>query len=145
MYLSGTVSIPPRFPDVAEITFSRNDSRNGLVFITATQRMSPKVLIKRSFFAADVSSLFIPDDAKQVDLEQGTWFEGELLADKVYDLLDKAPVTGIIYVREHAQSILEMEAGLTAAESAQYYPPLPEDRSVDHYCMSTKGVSAGCW
>ncbi|TWT66409.1 hypothetical protein [Allorhodopirellula solitaria] len=144
MYLSGTVSIPPRFPDLAEISFSRNDSREGPVFVTATQRLSPKLVIKRSFFAPDVTSLFIPNDTNQVDLEQGTWLEGEVLAEKAYDLLEKGTVTGIIYVREFAQSILEMEAGLTAAESAQYYPPLPDDRSVDHYCMHPEGVSAGC-
>ncbi len=145
MYMAGTVSIPPRFPDVAEITFTRNDSRNEPIFITASQRLSPRVIIKRSFFAQDVMSLFVPHDAKRVDLEKGTWFEDDLLKQKVSDLLDKSAVTGILYVREAAQSILEMEAGLTAAESAQYYPPLPEDRSVDHYCMNPTDVAARCW
>jgi hypothetical protein len=49
--------------------------------------------------------------------------------------LDKEPVKGIVYVRENASSMLELQAGLTAAESAEYYPPLPDDRSVNHYNM----------
>ncbi|TWU49141.1 hypothetical protein [Rubripirellula reticaptiva] len=145
MYLSGTVSIPPRFPDVAEISFSQINQINGQIFITATQRLSPKLVIKRSFFADDVTSLFIPECPKQVDLDKGTWLEGKALADKVFHSMDKDVVQGIIYVREHAQSMLELEAGLTAAESAQYYPPLPEDRSVDHYSMNPTGKLAGCY
>lgn len=145
MYLAGTVSLPPRFPDIAEISFSSDDSTRGPIFITATERLSPKVMIKRTFFAQDVMSLFLPNDVSQVDFKSGTWFEGEVLAAKGYDSLDRAPLRGIIYVRENAQSILEMEAGLTAAESAQYYPPLPEDRSVDHYCMQSNDAAARCW
>ena len=144
MYLSGTVSIPPRFPDVAEISFSRIEKNNGQVFIVATQRLSPKLAITRTFFAEDVMSLFIPADSNQVNLEDGTWLESDALAEKVYQLMGKCPLKGIIYVREHAQSMLELEAGLTAAESAQYYPPLPEDRSVDHYSMNPIGRPARC-
>ncbi|TWT78898.1 hypothetical protein CA13_02950 [Planctomycetes bacterium CA13] len=144
MYLSGTVSIPPRFPDVAEVSFSRPEKLHGQIFITVSQRLSPKLVIKRTFFAEDVTSLFIPCNPKHVDLEDGAWFAGEALANKVYDLLGKSICSGIIYVREHAQSILELEAGLTAAESAQYYPPLPDDRSVDHYNMNPSGRVAGC-
>lgn len=144
MYLSGTVSIPARFPDVADISYSRNEGEGGPFFVTATQQLSRKVVIRRTFFAQDVMSLFIPHNAQQVDFEQGTWLEGAALAEKLSNLLGKTSTKGIIYVREFAQSILEMEAGLTAAESAQYYPPLPEDRSVDHYDMSSKGAFVGC-
>ncbi len=145
MYLSGTVSIPPRFPDLAEITFTKNPLRGGRVFIVATQRLSPKLVIQRTFFAEDVMSLFIPNDVKSVNFEDGEWFEGSMFENKVYESFDQKPVHGIIYVRENAQSMLEMEAGLTAAESAQYYPPLPEDRSVDHYNMNPDGNAAGCF
>jgi len=145
MYLSGTVSIPPKSPDVAEISFSRVQKRSGQVFVTVTQRMSAKLVIKRSFFAEDMMSLFIPSSPKQVDLNEGTWLEADELAEKIYQLMGKSVASGIIYVREHAQSMLELEAGMTAAESAQYYPPLPDDRSVDHYSMnSPRGLSAAC-
>ena len=144
MYLSGTISIPPRFPDLAEISFSKGESRKGPVFVVAMQQLSPKLVIKRSFFAEDVTSLFVPSDCKAVSLESGEWFEGEAFEDKAYELMDKGNVKGIIYVREHAQSMLEVEAGLTAAESAEYYPPLPDDRSVNHYNMNPLGKSAGC-
>lgn len=142
-YLSGTVSIPPRFPDLAKISFEGGTSRRSQVFVVATQSISPKLTIKRSFFAQDVSSLFIPDETTNVDFERGTWFEGIELEDKIFLSLDKTEI-GIIYVRENAQSVLEMQAGLTAAESAEYYPPLPDDRSVNHYNMGSMGKSAGC-
>lgn len=144
MYLAGTVSIPPRFPDLADITFGKQDKLNGRVFVTATQTLSPKLVIKRSFFADDVTSIFVPCDASAVDFDNGGWFEGDLLANKVYQLINKGSLRGIVYVREDAQSMLHMEAGLTAAESAQYYPPLPEDRSIDHYSMNPAGRRAGC-
>lgn len=144
MFLSGTVSIPPRSPDVADISHSRNQGESGPFFVTATQQLSPKVVIRRTFFVQDVMSLFIPRDAKQVDFEKGTWLQGDGLANQLSSLLDQAPIKGIIYVREFAQSILEMEAGLTAAESAQYYPPLPDDRSVDHYSMCSETDFVGC-
>ena len=88
--------------------------------------------------------MFLPDDCKVVNLENGVWFEGKVLEDKLSDLLDTGVLNGIIYVREHAQSLLEVEAGMTAAESAEYYPPLPDDRSVNHYNMSLPGKSVFC-
>ncbi len=132
MYLSGTISIPPRLPDVAEISFTSIGKKD---IVVATQKLSPKLVIKRSFFLNDVASVFLPQNCDRVDLAKGEWLEDKTLAARAEDSLDKAPVKGIVYVRENASSMLELQAGLTAAESAEYYPPLPDDRSVDHYNM----------
>lgn len=142
--LSGTVSIPPRFPELATISFEKGDAVADPAFVVASQQLSPKLSIKRSFYAMDVKCLFVPNSTSQVDLEDGEWFEGEKLAQKAYSLMNQGKVKGILYVREQAQSLLEMEAGMTAAESAEFYPPLPEDRSVNHYNMEPSGVTAGC-
>ena len=34
---------------------------------------------------------------------------------------------------------MQVEVGMTAAESVDYYPPLPDDRTVDHYAMGKAG------
>jgi hypothetical protein len=141
MYLSGTVSIPPRLPDVADISFAKLGTEKMVV---ATQRISPKLIIKRSFSRYDVKSIFVPIDSERPDLDKGEWFEGDKLDDKINK---EQGGKGIIYVLENAQSILELQAGLTAAESAEYYPPLPDDRSVNHYNMDADGAGkkAGCY
>ena len=138
MYLSGTVSIPPKLPAVADIAFDRI---GGKLVAKATQKISAKLTIMRTFFIEDVASMFIPRDPDAIDMEDGRWMEDAVLRGFAQQNVGKAPEKGIIFVREHAQSILEMKAGLTAAESAEYYPPLPDNRSVDHYDM---GDRPGC-
>jgi hypothetical protein len=136
MYLSGTVSIPPRFPDVADITFrSVMSGKKTRTLVVATQMISAKVTIKRTFFVEDVTCIFLPTDCSAVDLQCGEWVDGDEVGLKARACVDQDAIQGILYVREHAQSLLEVQAGLTAAESAEYYPPLPDDRSVNHYRM----------
>ena len=151
MYLSGTVSIPPRFPELAEISFSFEGAKADELVVDAVVVLSPKLTLKRSFFVADVSGIFEPNDPNCVDLKDGTWYAGTDVKAKARSSASSDPsnrktIQGILYVREHAQSLLEVQAGLTAAESAEYYPPLPDDRSVNHYDMEKGSVPlrAGC-
>ncbi|MEZ6125100.1 MAG: hypothetical protein R3C49_18290 [Planctomycetaceae bacterium] len=140
MLLSGTVTIPPRLPDLADISFKSLGSR---IVVEATQVVSPRTTIRRTFFPEDVMAVFVPDDSTAVDLTQGEFLTGDKLDSKALSLLDKCSIQGIVYVREHAQSLLELSAGLTAAESAEFYPPLPTDRSVNHYDMNPGGSRLG--
>jgi hypothetical protein len=78
---------------------------------------------------------FEPDDTDRVDLKNGKWYNAPEVRSKVTAGLNKPAIKGIVYVRENAPSLLDVQAGLTAAESAEYYPPLPDDRSVNHYSM----------
>ena len=148
MYLSGTVSIPAQFPKVGTIAFGSIGSKNT---ISVTESDSPKVVITRTFFKSDVVSIFLPADSEKVDLEKGSWYEDSALDNLFEDNLDETLGSlGIVYVKENASSMLEVQAGLTAAESAEYYPPLPDDRSVNHYDMSggdlySRFGKAGCW
>ena len=151
MYLSGTVSIPPQFPELAEISFSFEGAKSDELVVEAIVVVSPKLTIKRSFFVADVSGIFEPNDPKGVNLKDGTWYAGTDVKVKARsiassDSCNGKTIKGILYVRENAQSLLEVQAGLTAAESAEYYPPLPDDRSVNHYEMEKSAVQlrAGC-
>lgn len=140
MLLSGTVSIPPRLPDLADVSFR---SLGSQIVVEAAQELSPRTTIRRTFFSNEVMAVFIPSDSTAVDLTKGEYLTGEKLEAKALSLLDKGSIQGIVYVREHAQSILELSAGLTAAESAEFYPPLPTDRSVNHYDMNPGGSRLG--
>lgn len=151
MYLSGTVSIPPQFPQLAEISFAYEGAKSDELVVEAVVVVSPKLTIKRSFFVDDVCGIFEPNDPNCVDLKDGSWFAGANVKTKARshasgDPGERKKIRGILYVREHAQSLLEVHAGLTAAESAEYYPPLPDDRSVNHYEMGIGPavLSAGC-
>ncbi len=141
IYLAGTVSIPAKFPELAEIRFESISKKQ--IVVHATQTSSPKLVITRSFFLDDVSSLFLPNDPDCVDLTDGEWYEKASLKSHASDQDADESEMGIIYVREHAQSLLRVEAGMTAAESAEYYPPLPDDRSVNHY-EGDSGFMTGC-
>ena len=146
MYLSGTVSIPPRFPDLADISFTRVPGPERIL-VHASHKLSPRVVLKRSFFLRDVTAIFKPASSQNVDLANGQWISGpEDLEAEAFGNIGHAATKGIIYVRENAQSMLEVHAALTAAESAEYYPPLPNDRSVNHYNMDpgTSDIRVGC-
>ena len=135
MFLSGTVSIPPRFPDIADISFAYIGEKSQMLAVEVLSELSAKLTIKRTFFVDDVTCIFIPDDEAVVDLKKGKWYQGEEVQNKATSEKNKTAIRGIVYVRENAQSLLDVQAGLTAAESAEYYPPLPDDRSVNHYSM----------
>ena len=65
----------------------------------------------------------------------GTWLLGNEIS--AY-LSGKDRVLGIVFVAEAESTLLEVHAGMTAGESAQYYPPLPSDRSFNHYGGQTQ-------
>lgn len=151
MYLSGTVQFPPKFPELALVTYkstSNSDTGSSLLQVVAEQRISPKVSITRTFFIEDVSAVFYPHAAavakrEPVDYQNGTWFVGDDVQREAESNTDD-PMQAIIFVKENAKSLLEVEAGLTAAESAEYYPPLPTDRSQNHYHFRGDSDMAGC-
>lgn len=141
MYLAGTVTVPPRLPGVSQLTFEVSGKAfSQITLVKATQEISPKVTITRTFFLEDVKAIFVPDAGQRCDLKNGQWFAGpKAVSGKVEQFVGKDGFDGVIFVREDAQSLLETKAGLTAAENAEYYPPLPEDRSVSNYNLKKVG------
>lgn len=146
MLLAGTIPFPTTFPELGVVTYEEE----GLTLpgpgkvencptVTVEQPISPKLTIWRTFFAEDVVAVFVPDDEARVKLDEGNW----LLAGEIKDLRKRGPVRGIVYVRESAQALLYMQVGMTAAESAEYYPPLPDDRSVNHYRFGSAAETSG--
>ncbi len=148
MHLAGTVSIPPRLPGVAHLTFETSGKAfSQITLAKATQDVSAKVTMTRTFFLDDVKAIFVPAKGESCDLKNGEWHAGaKAVEKKIEGSVDKDGFHGVIFVREDAQSLLETKAGLTAAENAEYYPPLPEDRSVNQYNLRKVGClhDEGC-
>ncbi len=149
--LSGTVTFPGTLPGVVELAVrplhDRSASQSlGAHALIATQRPSPSVTMVRTVSLADVRAVFIPRDVSCIRFDDGAWYLGcEVAAGIQAHCAYSSKVLGIAYVPESCPSLLEVSTGLTAGESIQYYPPLPCDRSQNHYDASRRqGPSLRC-
>ncbi len=136
LLLAGTVTFPATFPQLGSISLIsesipcgvENQSQREVLIVK--EFPSAKVTLARRIFSDKVRAVFIPQDPCQVSYACGTW----LLANEIATFLRlKRRVLGIVFVPESESTLLEVRAGMTAGESAQYYPPLPHDRSINHY------------
>lgn len=150
MQLAGTVSVPQKFPQLALIAFSVNETDAGefdidLKYLTVDHVINAKLRIRRSFRTSDVSAIFLPWSSETIDLQDGEWYLGGEIVKALPTALENRGgiARGIAYVPEQASTLMQVEVGMTAAESVDYYPPLPDDRSVDHYAMGDPNVEAG--
>ncbi|WP_345683875.1 hypothetical protein [Novipirellula caenicola] len=143
LLLAGTVTFPATLPRVAELSLQSIEQlpvsdcggvKPGGEWLLATERPSPRVTIIRSVLVTEVRAVFLPQNPANFDWDHGTWLlESEVLPGLQKQLNDAPRVLGILYVPEFSPTLLEVHTGMTAAESSQYYPPLPCDRSRDHY------------
>ena len=136
--LASTVPVPATFPELGLISIVESGTgHNGTAKIVNVEHIiSPRLKISRSFFMEDVTAVFLPENTNDVDFNRGDW----LLESDVRHADGKS---GIAYVREDARVLMQVEVGMTAAESAEYYPPLPGDRSVDHYSLGGPSIERG--
>lgn len=136
LLLSGTVTFPATFPQLGNISLVNESIPGGAEgdqqreMLVVKEFPSAKVTISRRVFADKVRAVFVPHDVSRVSYACGTWLLDQEVA--VY-LRDKRQVLGIVFVSETESTLLDVRAGMTAGESAQYYPPLPADRSFNHY------------
>ncbi len=143
LLLAGTITFPATLPRVAELSLQAikqlpvtdfGGMKHGGKWVVATERPSPRVTIVRSVSATEVRAVFLPRNPANLDWNHGTWLlESEVLPGLQMQLNDSPRAYGVLYVPEFSPTLLEVHTGMTAAESAQYYPPLPCDRSRDHY------------
>lgn len=128
------------------------DALPELVLLKIVHAVSPKLTITRLLPLSDLRAAFIPADCKEVDFNQGAWFHSHqlhLAAVKALVVpgensrdLDEVEVSlfadpAIVYLPETVPLLMQVEVGLTAAESADYYPPTPYDqptRCAVHAC-----------
>jgi len=140
MYLAGTIAFPPRQQGQASVTvFSKTENRASIDLVKVEQKISDQVTISRTFFAKDVAAI-VETDASQATL----WHAGSMgVTTLVKNKLDSdaGSFQGTVYVQEKAPSLLETSAGLTAAECAEYYPPVPQLRTGGSQYVLRKG---GC-
>ena len=150
-YLAGTVSIPSPFPEVGILSLAKFDSagtgRAVPGFLRIEHVQSPRLVVARNVLVDDVQALFLPDDPDNPDLSRGTWFSGPGTRKKWLAKMKRPssrPVHGIVYVHENARVLMQVEVGMTAAESAEYYPPIPQERSDAHYDLGMSATTAPC-
>jgi hypothetical protein len=146
--LAGTVPVPSPFPEVGRLVLVPGGLAYGetggppvqedLVVIEHLQ--SNRLLIRRSVLLRDVAAVvFVPVD------KDDHWFFGPEVGKELEarsnsnrdDLL-----TGIAYVREQAPVLMQVEVGMTAAESAEYYPPVVGERTDAHYTLQAGALGA---
>ncbi len=139
MLLAGTVTFPATFPQVGRLEL-RSENLSALSgtshdILTVTETPSSRVTLSRQVLASGVRAVFLPRDPHRVNYSDGLWLlPGEILMGLKMHLQNApGPLSGIVFVAESEPSILNMSAGMTGAESVQYYPPLPGDPSLNHY------------
>ncbi|MHB0957700.1 MAG: hypothetical protein ACYC6N_14785 [Pirellulaceae bacterium] len=141
LYLGGTVPVPSPFPETGLITLCKDAVRPGLEIrrsaLRVTHTISAKLTITRTFLLDEVSAICITEG---IDPKCGRWLLGpaiEKLLSHLQESCGKSgeALRGIVHVRENAHTLMQVSVGMTAAESVDYYPPLPGDRSRNHYCV----------
>jgi hypothetical protein len=152
LQLAGTITFPATFPQVGRLDLRcielplKNCERREFIFVSESP--SPRVTLTRRVYASGVRAVFLPRDPRHVNYGDGEWLVGpDVICSLKQRLSCGKAVYGIIFVPENEPSLLHVSAGMTAAENAQYYPPLPGDTSNNHYnpWPGKHSGSAGYW
>lgn len=138
MLLAGTVSFPATFPQVGKLTLDVEHIPAGgeseVPFLSVAESPSARVTLVRRVMIKSVRAVFVPRDVRHVNYADGEWLLSDEILPTLQSLLDNhESLHGIVFVAENEPSILNVSAGMTAAESVQYYPPLPSDPAHNHY------------
>lgn len=149
LQLAGSVTFPATFPQVGQISLveerlpseQAQDCDEYVPFVRVTENPSARVSLSRRVAVDRVRAVFLPRDPNRVSFEDGSWLLGKEILPSLRACA--RPVLGIVYVGEAEPTLLEVNAGMTAAESAQYYPPLPVDRSHNHYACQPRQSNLG--
>lgn len=148
LMVAGTITFPSTFPNLGLLSFEEQadladiTSSTSNRYLCVTEETSVGVTIKRKVPVSDVRAVFVPRDCRHVRIDDGTWLLGSEIEQSLSVLFrNSIHVRGIVYVAETTATLLEVRAGMTAAESAQYYPPIACDRSNNHYNPGTPGAA----
>lgn len=124
--LAGTVSIPTPFPESGWISYGRNFDSQGSVqtmmnLVRVEHVLSNQVMVARTVRRKDLQAIWLADHEENPFPHRRMWVNQP---EVFYNLLKKRKLVGSIFVREAAPVLLEVQVGMTAAESAEYYPPI---------------------
>jgi hypothetical protein len=144
-HLAGTVVLPSPFPEVGRLflvpgglKYPLANEGHPLDLLAIEHCQSNRVTITRYVALRDVSAvLFAVSITPTRHSEEGWFFGPEILCQLEARSNDNEPglCMGIAYVRENAAVLMRVEVGMTAAESAEYYPPVVGERSDAHYAL----------
>jgi hypothetical protein len=122
------------------------ESLRRVVVLKVSNVISARLRMIRLLPLGSVRAVFVPDDCQAVCFERGAWsLSHQVALAATRALLDRAakvgveptveadvfPRPGIVYLPESSPLLMQVEVSMTAAESVEYYPPLPSDRSRD--------------
>jgi hypothetical protein len=153
-HLAGTVAIPSPFPEVGRLSllpgglayhYATADQAFPLVAVEHYQ--SRRVTITRYVDLRDVAAVrFATCVSPALDSNEGWYFGPEVPRELEARSNTNKPslAMGIVFVRENAPVLMRVETGMTAAESAEFYPPVPGERSDAHYQLHTGFAWSGC-
>jgi hypothetical protein len=156
LHLAGTISIPSPFPEPGWISLdalssSRGRKRADEDVVRVEHVHSNRLVISRRVRIDDVQVIHLADDLKNPEALRDRWCIGRSGLAVWLDGLRKSrprPLVGTVFVRETTPVLMQVEVSMTAAESAEYYPPVVRDRSDVHYAMTAGGIyptaSCGC-
>lgn len=128
LHLAGTVAIPQRFPPLGRIWYFKEGVIGGEKYEPAIIRVEHDLALStcatRTCLVEDVSAIFIPNKADNVQFSNGRWLLGSQIKTELPKLQDDLAkkgkaVLGIVYVHEAARTHMEVSMGMTAANSTE--------------------------
>lgn len=141
LYLAGTIPIPSPTPNVGRISLHSlwpkgGDAASRETVLKVEHVQSNRLAISRSVLLSEVDAVHVSDDDANPPELRDQWFCGKKSVEEFAGLLEQAKpeeIVGVVYVRETARVLMNVMVSMTAAESAEYYPPVLRERSDGHY------------
>ncbi len=157
LHLAGTISFPNPFPEPGWISLEglassrRRRKRDAEDVVRVEHVHSHRLVVSRRVRLEDVQVVYLADDPKNPPNVRDRWCVGRSGQTVWLKGLHKnrpQPLVGTVFVRENTPVLMQVEVSMTAAESAEYYPPVVRDRSDAYYCMTLDSLapatSYGC-
>jgi hypothetical protein len=154
LQLAGTVALPSPSPATGSVEITRTSNASG-IYLRIVHRVSQKLILIRYVSIDYVRAICTHWDvgeaagaAKSVaakppvatcwacktPVEFGPLLEQRLKAAKGGPFPLSWLEEAVVYVPEQAPVLMQVDVGLTAAESAEYYPPLAAGFCDAHWC-----------
>ncbi|MGE5192437.1 MAG: hypothetical protein ACM3U2_08025 [Deltaproteobacteria bacterium] len=151
LHLAGTVSIPNPFPEpgwisLDALTSSKGRKRADEDVVRVEHVHSNRLVISRRVRIDDVQVMHLADDPKNPRELRDRWCVGRSGLSIWLDGLRKSrprPLLGTVFVRETTPVLMQVEVSMTAAEAAEYYPPVIRERSDAYYAIPEAGPYPG--
>jgi hypothetical protein len=145
MHLAGTVGFPTPYPEPGWISVAQGHSRgsngNGPELMVRVEHVqSNRLRVSRTVPLSAVEAVHFADDPANPHELRDRWV---VPAGRQLDSLaalnstscgtPRGALAGTVFVKEATPVLMEVQVGMTAAESAEYYPPVCQERSDAHY------------